>query len=76
MCWLLVTANIAPSSPTHVTLMMEVLRSSDTSVLTRAAQSNIPEDGILQHEFHEQFTASQGNGLQNFFHVPFPKYIN
>jgi hypothetical protein len=34
--WLLVTANVVPSSPILVTVMMEVLRSSKTSVLTRA----------------------------------------
>jgi hypothetical protein len=33
---LLVTANIVPSSPILVILMMEVLNSSETSVLTRA----------------------------------------
>jgi hypothetical protein len=32
---LLVTANVVPSSPILVTLMMEVLCSSKTSVLTR-----------------------------------------
>jgi hypothetical protein len=32
---LLVTANVVPSSPILVTLMMEVIRSSETSVLTR-----------------------------------------
>jgi hypothetical protein len=47
MCWLLVTANVVPSSPILVTLMMEALRSSDTSVLTRATQFNIPGDGSL-----------------------------
>jgi hypothetical protein len=41
------TANVIPSSPILVTLMMEAIRSSETSVLTRAALRNIPNDGIL-----------------------------
>jgi hypothetical protein len=45
---LLVTTSVIRISPILITLMMEVTRFSDTSVLTRATRRHIPEDGILR----------------------------
>jgi hypothetical protein len=47
---LLVTANVVPSSPILVTLLMGALSSSETSVLTRATRRNNPEEGILHNQ--------------------------
>jgi hypothetical protein len=50
---LLVTVSVALSSQILATLMMEVIRSSETSVLRIATRINITEDGILHSHFRE-----------------------
>jgi hypothetical protein len=56
MVWLLVTDNV-PSSPILVTLKMEVICSSETS-LARATWRHIPKDsihqdhGVIVHELY------------------------
>jgi hypothetical protein len=47
MLQLPVPAKFVRSSPILVTLMMRAILSSGTSVVARATQGNIPEDGIL-----------------------------
>jgi hypothetical protein len=49
----LVTANVFLSSTILVTLMMEVLSSSETSVLTRGTLRNISEDANLHSHRRE-----------------------
>jgi hypothetical protein len=53
---LLVTVNVVPSSLILVTLMMEALSSSETSVLTRATRRNTSEDGIDLSHRHDSIS--------------------
>jgi hypothetical protein len=59
---LLVIANVVPIAPILIALMMEVIRSSETFVLSRATRCNIPEDGITA--FFIKFVSNYG--IQQF----------
>jgi hypothetical protein len=57
---LLVTANVVPSSSIIVTLMMQTIRSSETSVFIRVSRHHIPEDDIIhrKHKVSEKLSVS------------------
>jgi hypothetical protein len=78
---LLVTACVVPRLPTLVTLMKEALRSSETSVLTRASRRIIPEDTILHSHRREDlksnliwtYYTAYNETMPKEFHHPYVK---
>jgi hypothetical protein len=58
-------ANVVPSSPILLTLVMEAMRSFETSVLTAATRRHIPDDGslLLLHNLYSYNIGSVENLL-------------
>jgi hypothetical protein len=54
---LLVTTNVVPSSPIHVTLVMDALGFSETPVIRTATLRNIQEGTILHSHRRENLTS-------------------
>jgi hypothetical protein len=60
---LLVTASVVASSPILCTMMKEALIFSETWVLKRATQSNIPKDAILHSHRRENLKSYKDIGV-------------
>jgi hypothetical protein len=63
-------ANVVPSSQLLVTLVMEALSSSETSVLTRATQRNVTENAIFYSHLRENLKSYINNCGQIITFIP------
>jgi hypothetical protein len=63
---LLVTANFVPGWLILFTLLIEAMRSSETSVLARATRRHIQTDGILHSSRRENLTPHKSKLLNPF----------
>jgi hypothetical protein len=66
---LLVRARVVPSSPILVTLVKEVLSSSETLVLTRATWRKTSEDAILHSNRRENLKSLKSFFLTSILYV-------
>jgi hypothetical protein len=62
---LLVTANAVSNSLILFTLIMEEVRSSETSALTKTTRPHIPEDGILLMIFNGPNPSGRNTALDS-----------